>query len=394
MPLANGRHFLAIPGPSVMPDRVLRAMHRGAISIYDGELVDMTFAMIPDLQAVARTKERAMIWIGNGHAVWEAIIANTLDEGEKVLVLESGRFAPGWGEYAQLLGVEVETLKAPARRGVDPQMVEDRLRADKNHEIKAILVVQIDTATSVWNDIAAIRKAIDAAGHPALYMVDCMASLGCVEYEMDRWGVDVTTAGSQKGLMTPPGLGFGWASQKAWDKSKTLKRGRAHWDWTQRAEPDMFYQLFQGTAPVQHLFALREALTMINEEGLEAIWRRHRILANGVRAAVEHWGQAGEFALEITDPAARSNSVTTIRTGAISPHELRAISDSKFGTTLGTGLGEWQNETFRIGHMGHVNAPMVLGTLGVIELTLAHMNAPYTPGGVEAAIAAMKADVI
>lgn len=393
MPLANGRHFLAIPGPSVMPDDVLRAMHRPSANIYEGALVDMTFAMLGDLKKVARTEGRPVIWIGNGHAAWEGVVANTINPGEKVLVLESGRFAVGWGEVARALDVEIEVLNAPARKGVDPQMVEDRLRADSNHEIRAILVVQIDTASGVWNDVAAIRRAIDAANHPALYMVDCMASLGCVEYEMDKWGVDVTTAGSQKGLMTPPGLAFAWASEKAWEKSRTLTRGRAHWDWRPRAEPEMFYELFHGTAPVQHLYALRQALDMIEAEGLEAIWSRHRYIADGVRAAVNRWGEEGPLELNITDPDARSNSVTTVRSGSIDAKALRKITEKQLGVTLGIGLGELQSTTFRIGHMGHVNAPMILGALASTELALKHMDAPHGSGGVEAAIAAMAGGV-
>lgn len=390
MPLANGRHFLAIPGPSVTPDEVLRAMHRPGANIYEGPLVDMTLGMIPDLKLIARTEGRAAIYIGNGHAAWEAVIANTLDVGEKALVLESGRFAIGWGEIASALGVDVEILHAPNRRAVDPQMVEDRLRADANHEIKAVLVVQIDTASGVWNDIAAIRKAIDAAGHPALFLVDCMASLGCVPYEMDRWGVDVTLAGSQKGLMTPPGLGFVWISEKAWENTPSLKRGRAHWAWEKRAEPEMFYQHFHGTAPVQHLYALRAALDMILAEGLDAVWARHAALARGVRAAVAKWGEAGPFELNITEAAERADAVTTIRTGDFDASTLRSVAEAKLNVTLGIGLGISPTGAFRIGHMGHVNAPMILGTLGSIELALAHLGAPYAPGGVEAAIGAMK----
>lgn len=393
MPLANGRPFLAIPGPSVMPDAVLREMSRPSANIYEGPLVEMTAAIYPDLKNVARTSGRVAVYIANGHGVWEAALANTVDPGEKVLVLESGRFALGWGEMAEILGIEIEVLEAPKRRGVDPQMVEDRLRADKAHEIKAVLVCQIDTATGVWNDVVAIRKAIDAAGHPALFQVDCMASLGCVPYEMDEWGADVTTAGSQKGLMTPPGLGFLWASDKAWDRSKTLTRGRAHWDWGPRAEPEMFYQRFHGTAPVQHLYALRAALDMILDEGMEAIWARHHALAEGVRAAVTKWGERGPLELNILDENARSDSVTTILTGELDASVLRQIAESQLGVTLGIGLGISPTGAFRIGHMGHVNAPMVLGALGATELALAHMGADYQPGGVEAAIAAMQPGV-
>ena len=390
MPIANGVRFLSIPGPSVMPERVLREMSRPSANIYEGPLVDMTVGLYPDLKKVARTSGRAMIYIANGHGAWEAALSNTIDQGDKVLVLESGRFAIGWGEMAEQLGVEIEILEAPARRGVDPQMVEDRLRADVAGEIKAVLVVQIDTASGVWNDIAAIRRAIDAANHPALYMVDCMASLGCTPYEMDAWGVDVTTAGSQKGLMTPPGMAFLWASEKAWEASKAISRGRSHWDWGPRAEPEIFYQRFHGTAPVQHLYALRAALDMIAEEGLEAIWARHRALARGAQAAVETWGETGPLELNITDAAARSDSVTTVLTGDLDASTLREIAETNLGVTLGIGLGISPTGAFRIGHMGHVNAPMLLGALGVTELALTHMGAEFTPGGVEAAIRAMK----
>lgn len=389
MPLANGRHFLAIPGPSVMPDEVLRAMHRPSANIYNGDLVEMTVAMTPDLKAIARTDGAVMTYIANGHGVWEAALVNTLDEGDKVLVLESGRFAIGWAEMAGALGIECEILNAPARRGVDPQMVEDRLRADTAGEIKAVLVVQIDTSSGVWNDIEAIGKAIRAAGSDALYMVDCMASLGCVEYEMDKWGADVTTCGSQKGLMTPPALGFVWANERALARGEALSRGRSYWNWGPRAHPEMFYQRFCGTAPVQHLYALRAALDLINAEGLDAIWARHAALAGGVRAAIEHWGQAGGLSLNITDPEARSNSVTTVLTHGIDAEEIRSTTEHQLDVTLGIGLGLDPQMAFRIGHMGHVNAPMILGTLGAVEMALAHIGAPYTPGGVGAAMEAM-----
>ncbi len=389
MPLANGRAFLSIPGPSVFPDEVLRAMHRPGVNIYEGPLIDMTATIIRDLKKVARTDHYAMIYICNGHGSWEAAVSNTLDPGDKALVLETGRFAIGWAEIAETLGAKPELLSAAPRCPIDPNVVEARLRADTAHEIKSVMVCQIDTATGILNDIPAIRAAMDAAGHPALLQVDCMASLGCVPFEMDAWGVDVTIAGSQKGLMTPPGLGLVWASEKAWAHSKTLTRGRAHWDWLPRGEPEMFYQHFHGTAPVQHLFGLRQALDMMLEETMEAIWARHASLAQGVRAAVAQWGKAGPMEFNVLVPEARSNAVTTILTGDLDASVLRKIAEDKLNVTLGIGLGISPTGAFRIGHMGHVNAPMVLGTLGSIELALAHMGAAYAPGGVEAAIAAM-----
>lgn len=393
MPLANGRPFLAIPGPSVFPDEVLQAMHRPGVNIYEGALIEMTHGIIPDLKKVARMDGYAMIYISNGHGAWEAAVANTLDPGDKALVLETGRFAIGWADIAETLGAVPELLSAAPRMPIDPQAVEDRLRADTAHEIKSVLVCQIDTSTGVLNDVAAIRAAMDAAGHPALLQVDCMASLGCVPYEMGAWGADVTIAGSQKGLMTPPGLGLVWASEKAWQASKLLTRGRAHWDWTPRGQPEEYYQHFHGTAPVQHLFGLRKALDMILDEGMEAIWDRHAHLANGVRAAISRWGEAGPMEFNIIAPEARSDAVTTILTGDMDASVLRKIAEKQLGVTLGIGLGISPTGAFRIGHMGHVNAPMILGTLGAIELAMAHMEADYAPGGVEAAIMAMKGGV-
>ncbi len=388
MPFDHGRHFLAIPGPSVVPDDVLRAMHRPAVNIYEGPLIDLTHSLYPDLKRIVGTAGEAFIYISNGHGAWEAALANVFSGGEQVLVLESGMFAPGWGEIASRMGLEVELLHAPKRCGVDPNAVEARLRDDVDHAIKAVMVVQIDTSSGVWNDIAAIRQAMDAAGHPALLMVDCIAATGCVPCEMDAWGVDVVVSACQKGLMTPPGLGIVFANEKAMAAHRKNGCRSSYWDWTPRANPERYYQLFAGTAPVQHLFGLRQALDMIFEEGLDAVYERHRVIARGVRAAVEHWGTGGPIELNVVDPDARSDSVTTILTGDLDADEMRAICEAEFDVTLGIGLGQTVN-AFRIGHMGHVNAPMILGTLGSIELALTRMGAPFSPGGVEVAVACM-----
>ena len=388
MPFDQGRHFLAIPGPSVMPDEVLRAMHRPARNIYEGPLIDLTYSLFPDLKRIVGTAGEAFIYIANGHGAWEAALANLFSGGETVLVLDSGRFAIGWGEIAAAMGVAVETLTAPKRRGVDPDAVEARLREDRGHAIKAVLVVQVDTASGVWNDIAAIRRAMDAAGHPALLMVDCIASTGCVPYEMDAWGVDVTVSACQKGLMTPPGLGFVFANEKAMAAHRENGCHGLYWDWGPRAKPDYYYKLFAGTPPVQHLFGLRQALDMIGEEGLDAVYARHRTIARGIRAAVEHWGEGGPIELNVLDPKARADSVTTILTGDIESETLRRLCETELGVTLGIGLGQTVN-AFRIGHMGHINPPMALGVLASIELALTRMGAPFAAGGVEAAAGAM-----
>ena len=389
--LARGRPVVSIPGPSVIPDRVLNAMHRPMPNIYEGDLVALSEGLLADLPGIALTRGQPFIAISNGHGVWEMALTNTLSKGDRVLVLESGRFAVGWGEMGRVLGLDVEVLNAPERRGVDPLMVEERLRADRDRTIRAVLVVQVDTASGVSNDIPAIRAAIDAAGHPALFMVDCIASLGCVAYRMDDWGVDVTVAGSQKGLMVPPGLGFAWAGERALAAHRDADLVTAYWNWTARMDESRHYLRYCGTPPVSHLYALREALDMIHEEGLEAIWARHGVLARAVRAAVSAWSAPGGIEMNIVDPAARSDVVTTVLTGGIDAARLRALAERQAGLTLGIGLGAWEGAAFRIGHMGHLNPPHVLGTLGTVEAVLGAMDAPMGASGVAAAAAEIAA---
>jgi alanine-glyoxylate transaminase/serine-glyoxylate transaminase/serine-pyruvate transaminase len=387
MNLNRGRPLMSIPGPSMIPDRVLGAMHVDMSNIYEGPLVDKSLANFRDLPKVARTEGQAFVAISNGHGAWEMSLTNTLSRGDKVLVLESGRFAAGWASQATMLGCVVETLDAGQRQAVDPAEVEARLKADASHEIKAVLVVQVDTASGVWNDIAAIRKAIDAAGHPALYMVDCIASLGCVPYEMDAWGVDVTVGGSQKGLMVPPGLGLVWANAKAIAAHASADMRTPYWDWTARMEEGAHYLKYCGTAPIQHIHALREALDMIEEEGLENVWARHTVFARAVRAAVEAWSTPGGIEFNIVDPAQRSDSTTTVLSGSIDAVGLRSLCEQETGLTLGIGLGDFEDRAFRIGHMGHLNPPMVLGSLATVEAALKTMGAPLGGSGIDAAIA-------
>src|SRR5437660_11862092 len=258
MVVRAGREFLAIPGPTTVPDEVLRAMHRPAVDIYGGPLLALTDSLLADISRLFRTEGRCYIYIANGHGAWEAALTNVLSRGDKVLVLESGRFAAGWGDAAAKLGCEVETLAGDWRRAVRPAEVEARLRKDKAGKIKAILAVQIDTASGVVNDIAAIGKAIRAAKHDALFMVDAVASLGCVPFEMDAWGVDVAVSGSQKGLMTPPGLGFVAVSDRAREAHPRADLRTPYWDWTAR-EGDVHYQKYCGTPPEHLMFGLRRA---------------------------------------------------------------------------------------------------------------------------------------
>jgi alanine-glyoxylate transaminase/serine-glyoxylate transaminase/serine-pyruvate transaminase len=391
MTLSHGRPYLAIPGPSVIPDRVLAAMHRPSPNIYAGPLVDMVAGMIPDLRAVARTAHHVAIYIANGHGTWEAALANVLSRGEKVLVLASGRFGHGWAEMARRLGAEVEILDFGKRAPFDPASLEAALRADKGRSIRAVMTTHVDTASSVRNDIAALRACIDATGHDALLMVDCIASLGCDRFEMDAWGVDVMVAASQKGLMTPPGLGFVFFNGKADQARERADCVTAYWDWVPRARPQAFYQYFGGTAPTHHLYGLRAALDMIGEEGIAPVWARHERLAQAIWATVETWGIGGPLALNVADPAHRSHAVTSLRIGAPHGTRLRSWVEEKAGVTLGIGLGMAEPDDpawhgfFRIGHMGHVNAHMVLGVLGAIEAGLEALEIPHGKGALEAA---------
>ncbi len=385
MSVRAGREFLAIPGPTTIPDEVLRAMHRPAVDIYAGSLLALTDSLHRDMARVFNTKGRAYIYIANGHGAWEAALTNVLSRGDKVLVLESGRFALSWGDHARRLGLEIEVLPGDMRHAVRPAEVEKRLRSDKGGTIKAVLVTQIDTASGVVNDIAAIGQAIRAAGHEALLMVDAVASLGCMPFDMDDWGVDVAMSGSQKGLMAPPGLGFVAASPRARDLHNKAGLRTPYWDWTDR-EGEQHYQKYAGTPPEHLLFGLRQALDMLFEEGLENVFRRHALLAEAVRRAVGAWSEGQVVGFNIIEPGERCNTVTPVLVDGHSPDTLRAYCNEKCGVVLGHGIGELSGKAFRVAHMGHVNAPMILGTLSVIEMALGALAIPHGRGGTQAAI--------
>ena len=387
MTVRAGREFLAIPGPTTMPDEVLRAMHRPALDIYSREMIDLSDGLHRDLSRLFATKGKSYIHIANGHGAWEAVLSNVLSRGDKVLVLESGRFALNWGLAARAMGAEVEVLEGDWRRAVRPEQVEARLKKDESNEIKAILVAQVDTASGVVNDIEAIGKAVKASGHPALFMVDAVASLGCMPFEMDKWGIDVAMSGSQKGLMTPPGLGFVAANDRAQAVHKTANMRTPYWDWTER-EGTEHYRRYAGTAPVHLLFALRQAIDMLFEEGLDNVFERHRLLGEAVRRAVSVWAEGQVLSFNIAEASERSDTVTTVLvSGDHDPAKLHRYCKERCGVVLGVGIGELQGEAFRIAHMGHVNAPMILGTLGVIEVGLTALEIPHGEGGTDAAIA-------
>ncbi|USG61833.1 aminotransferase class V-fold PLP-dependent enzyme [Sneathiella marina] len=386
MSVRNGRQFISIPGPTTVPDEVLAAMHRPPIDIRTGELVEITDGLLQDLRNLCQTTGFPNIYIANGHGAWEAALSNVLSRDDKVLVLESGSFAAGWGQAGATIGLDVEVLPGSYQKAVDPAAVEARLKADVSKDIKAVLVVQVDTASSVVNDIPAIRKAIDNAGHDALFMVDTIASLGTMPYKMDDWGVDVTVAACQKGLMMSPGLSFTISNRKAKEKHTHANLRTAYWDWTAR-DGEEHYHKYAGTPPVHHLFGLQKAFEMINDEKLENVILRHHLLASATRAAVSKWCEGGVLSFNIPDPSQRSNSVTTVLVNDEKAlNEILNYCDEKCGVVVGIGIAALSGKALRIAHMGHINAPMLLGTLGAIEMSLQALNIPHGKGGVQAAI--------
>lgn len=336
MSLSRGRDLMAIPGPSVVPDAVLRAMHRPAPNIYEGDLIAVTDRVFAGLKRVAGTDGSVAIYLGNGHAAWEASLANLLLPGDKALVLATGRFGLGWAAMGRQMGIDIEVMDFGFQDTIDLDALETRLRADTAGSIKAVLAVHVDTASSVCSDMSAVRAAMDAAGHPALLVVDAIASLGCDRLEMDASGIDVLVAACQKGLMTPPGVAFTFQNDKA--MARRVACPSPYWDWGPRVAPDIFYQYFCGTPPTHHLYGLEAALGLIFEEGLEGVWRRHAIFARAVWAAVEAWGTDGTFTLNIADPASRSHAVTTILTAPGDAARLRRWCADTSGLTLGVGL--------------------------------------------------------
>ena len=391
--LSHGRSYLAIPGPSVMPEAVLRAMHRPAPNIYAGELPDMMPGIMEDLKRVARTRHHAAIYIANGHGAWEAALANVIAPGERVLVPATGRFGHGWGDMAAGLGAEVDVIDFGKSAPFDLDRIAQALKADKEHAIKAVLAVHVDTSSSVLNDVAGVRRVLDELDHPALLMADCIASLGCDRFEMDDWGVDVMVTGCQKGLMVPPGCSFVFFNDRARAKREAMPRVSRYWDWVPRSTAGEFWQYFDGTAPTHHLYGLRVALDMIHAEGIEHVWARHTTLARAIWAACDAWGQGGDLRLNIADPAHRSTAVTSLRLGGSDGTRLRDWVESELGLTLGIGLGMAEPDDpardafFRLGHMGHVNGQMIMGLLGGMQSGMSALGIAHGPGGLDAAAA-------
>ena len=381
-----GREFLHTPGPTNIPDRVLAAMHRQAIDLADPRLKDLASSVFEDMKKVFRTSGRVFIYAANGHGGWEAGLTNVCAPGDAVLVPEVGHFSNSWADHARALGLKVDVIASDWRRAIEPDQIEARLRQDTDKRIKAVLAVHVDTATGVAADIPAIRAAIDAAGHPALLVVDTIASLAAARFEMDAWGVDVTITASQKALMCPPGLAIVAANERAVEISAKLPRHQRYWDWGARTG-DEYYLKFNGTMPEHHMFGLREALNIIEENGLEAIFRRHDRLAGAVQRAVEVWSEGGALGFNAVVPEQRSVSVTTIRTAdGVNGDLVRSYARDKLGVALGGGLGALAGKAFRIGHMGDINEGMVLGCLSTVELALVELGIPHGKNAVRAAV--------
>ena len=381
----EGRHFLQIPGPTNVPDRVLRAISAPTIDHRGPEFAALTLPILSRIGKVFGTSGPVVIFPSSGTGAWEAALVNTLSPGDSVLMYESGQFAQLWRGVAESIGLQVEWIEGDWRRGANIAKIEERLTADKEHRIRAVAVVHNETSTGVVSNIPGVRQAINAAGHPALLLVDTISSLGSIDYRHDEWGVDVTVGGSQKGLMLPPGLGFNAVSENALRMSSTAGLGRSYWDWQPVLEANE-KGFFPYTPATNLLYGLAEALDMLLGEGLDAVFARHARLAGATRAAVSGWGLENLAAL----PAEYSNSLTAVMMPAgHDADKLRNLILKRFDMSLGTGLGKVKGKVFRIGHLGHFNDLMLMGALCGVEMGLKLAGVPHEAGGVDAAMAAL-----
>ena len=378
----SGRHFLQIPGPTNVPDRILRAIDMPTMDHRGPEFGALGRTVLAGLRDVFGTEGDVVVFPSSGTGAWEAAIVNTLRHGDRVLMYETGQFATLWRAMAGRMGLEIDFVPGDWRHGVDPDDVERRLREDAGHAIKAVMVVHNETSTGVTSRIAEIRAAIDRAGHPALFMVDTISSLASVEYKHDAWGVDVTVAGSQKGLMLPPGLGFNAISAKALAAAKSGGMPRSYWDWQEMLGPNAT-GYFPYTPATNLLYGLREALAMLQEEGLPNVFARHARHGAATRAAVRAWG------LEVLalDPREYSPVLTTVvMPDGHDADALRKVILEQFDMSLGAGLGKLKGRVFRIGHLGDFNDLTLMGTLAGVEMGLHLAGVPHRAGGVAAAM--------
>jgi alanine-glyoxylate transaminase/serine-glyoxylate transaminase/serine-pyruvate transaminase len=378
----QGHHFLQIPGPSPVPERVLRAMDKQVIDHRGPEFQRLGFDVLEGCKAIFKTSGPVVIYPSSGTGAWEAAIVNTLSPGDKVLMVETGHFATLWRQMAGRWGIEVDFIPGDWRHGVDPAAIEAKLAEDRSRAIKAVMVVHNETSTGVTSRIGDVRRAIDAAGHPALLLVDTISSLGSADYRHEEWGVDVTVSCSQKGLMLPPGLGFTAMSEKALAAAKTNKMPRSYWDWQEMLKPNAS-GFFPYTPATTLIYGLREAITMLLEEGLDQVFARHQRLGAATRAAVRGWG------LEVLclDPTEYSPVLTAVlMPPGHDADAFRKVVLENYNMSLGTGLAKLAGKVFRIGHLGECNDLILLGALTGVEMGLAAAGVPHRAGGVAAAM--------
>ena len=379
---STGRHFLQIPGPTNVPDRVLRAMDNPTIDHRGPAFAELAKSCLEGIKPIFQTQNPVIIFPASGTGAWEAALVNTLSPGDRVIAFETGHFATLWSKMAANLGLRVDFVPGDWRHGVDPAVVAAKLSGDRDHEIKAVMVVHNETSTGVASNVAAVRRAINDAKHPGLLLVDTISSLASIDYRHDEWGVDVTIGGSQKGLMLPPGLSFNALSAKAIEASKTSKLPKSYWRWEEMLANNA-RGFFPYTPATNLLYGLREALKMLQEEGLANVFRRHRRLAEATRRAVRAWG------LEIwaSNPAEYSSASTAVLLpDGFSESAFRAVVLDRFNMSLGAGLGKTAGKVFRIGHLGDFNELMLAGTLAGVEMGLELAGIPHRKGGINAAL--------
>ena len=381
-----GRRFLHTPGPTHVPDEVIHAMSRQPMDMADSRLDHTVAAVENGLRRLLDTKADVFVYSANGHGAWEAVIANLIGPGQKALIPGTGHFSEAWA--AQTEGMGGKVVRTPWIEGfpIDARVVEEILRADTAHEIVALFAVHTDTASGITSDMQALRAALDSTGHPALFVVDVVASLGAAAFSMDALRANVVLGASQKGLMCPPGLGFVAVDSHAMEVCKNNPTPRFYWDWRLR-KSDISYMKFCGTPPQSLLMGMEAALGLIFLEGVEQVVARHRLVANMVHAAVQSWSAGGALQFFGKVPDTRSTSVTSIAVGPnVDPEALRTIARERFQVSIAGGLGPLYGRVFRIGHLGDMNAPMLLGCLAAIEAAMTVQGIPYGPGGMDAAI--------
>lgn len=401
----RGRQFFFNPGPTNIPDRILRSMHRATLDFLSDEFLAIHRFCHQGVKRILKTKQNVFMYSANGHGAWEASLVNLFSPGDKVLMLESGHFSMSWEEMCKDLGIKVETLAADWRHGTDMGALKDRLKADTKGDIKAVLVVHNETATGLVHPVAEVRKAIDGAKHGAFLLADTISSLGCMDFRFDEWGVDVAVSGSQKGLMLPTGMSLTGVSNRALEASGKAMMARHYWSWKDAAKREP--QKFPGTTPVHMFYGLEEAIKLMEEEGLDAVFQRHSRFARATRAAVSHWGGGAKSGVKVSGKgfsgpvkaievlASPAERLSTSVTAVVLPdghdaNAVRQVALNRFNLSLGGGLGPLNGHVFRIGHMGDLNEPMLLGALSTVEMTLGACKVPHQKGGVLAAIAALQ----